>query len=171
MVVVCVKLLDVPFTVTVKVPLAAVLLTRSVSVLEVVAGFTLKEAVTPLGMPEAARLTLLLNPFKRVMLIVLRPLLPRRMLKLLGEAESEKLGGAVTVREIVVVFVRLPDIPVTVIVKVPVAAPPLTENASVLVVVAGSWLKDAVTPVGKPEAERVTLPLKPFWGFTVMVLE
>jgi hypothetical protein len=31
-------------------------------------------------------------------------------------------------------------------------------------------MEDAVTPVGKPEAERVTLPLKPFCGVMVMVL-
>ena len=28
--------------------------------------------------------------------------------------------------------------------------------------------KDAVTPLGRPDAERVTLPVNPFWGVTLM---
>jgi len=34
-----------------------------------------------------------------------------------------------------------------------------------------SKLNDAVTPVGRPDATRVTLPVKPFCGVTVMVAE
>jgi len=37
----------------------------------------------------------------------------------------------------------------------------------VLVVLAG--LNDAVTPDGRPEADKLTLPLKPFVGLTVIV--
>jgi len=44
-----VKLPEVPVTTTEKVPVVAVLLAARVSVLEVVAGFVLNEAVTPLG--------------------------------------------------------------------------------------------------------------------------
>lgn len=102
-VVACAKLPDVPVTFTVNVPRVAVLVTRSVNVLDAVAGFGLKLAVTPLGSPEAVRLTVLLKPPVGVIVIVLWPLLPRLMLRLLGEAESEKLGAAVTVRETVVV--------------------------------------------------------------------
>ena len=39
-----------------------------------------------------------------------------------------------------------------------------------LVPLAGLGLKAAFTPLGKPDAERVTLPLKPFDGVMVMVL-
>ena len=39
-----------------------------------------------------------------------------------------------------------------------------------LVVVVGFGLNPAVTPFGNPEALKVTLPLKPFTGLTVMVL-
>ena len=35
----------------------------------------------------------------------------------------------------------------------------------------GFGLKEAVTPPGKPEAVKMTLPLKPFCGVTVIVLE
>jgi len=76
----------------------------------------------------------------------------------------------VTVRLNVVVEVRLPDTPVIVTVTVPVAAVALAVKVSVLVVVAGLGLKGAVTPLGKPDAERVTLPLNPFSGEMVIVL-
>jgi hypothetical protein len=76
----------------------------------------------------------------------------------------------VTVRLSVVLFVKLPDVPVIVTVTVPVAAVALAVKVSVLVVVAGFGLNPAVTPVGKPAADRVTLPLKPPCGVMVIVL-
>jgi len=79
------------------------------------------------------------------------------------------------VREIVVVFVKLPDVPVTVTVTVPVVAVLLAVKVSVLLlavlllaVLVG--LNEAVTPLGRPDADKLTLPLKPFCGVTVMVL-
>ena len=51
--VVCVRLPEVPVTVTVNVPRLALLLAVSVTVLELVAGFGLNDAVTPFGKPEA----------------------------------------------------------------------------------------------------------------------
>jgi len=69
----------------------------------------------------------------------------------------------------VVVRVRLPDVPVIVTVAVPVAAVAPAVKVSVLVV-AGLGLNAAVTPLGKPDAEKVTLPLKPFAGVMVIVL-
>ena len=56
-------------------------------------------------------------------------------------------------------------------VDVPVAAVALAVRVRELVVVAEAGLKDAVTPLGKPDADKLTLPLKPFRGATVMVLE
>jgi len=81
-----------------------------------------------------------------------------------------KLGAGVTVRLIAVVCVKLPDVPVMVTVTVPVAAAALAVKVSVLLVVAGFGLNPAVTPLGKPDAERFTLPLKPFDGVMVIVL-
>jgi len=75
-VVVAVKLPDVPVIVTVEVPVVAVALAASVNVLVVVAGFGLNVPVTPEGRPEAARVTLLLNPPTGVIVIVLFPLAP-----------------------------------------------------------------------------------------------
>jgi hypothetical protein len=75
-----------------------------------------------------------------------------------------------TVSEILVWFVKLPDEPVTVIVNAPMAAVALAVNVTVLVVVAGFVLNDAVTPLGSPDADKLTLPLKPLSGVTVIVL-
>jgi len=45
------------------------------------------------------------------------------MLKLEGDAESEKFADGITVNETVVELERLPEVPVTVTEKVPKAAP------------------------------------------------
>lgn len=84
---------------------------------------------------------------------------------------SETTGPLLlTVRLTVVVAVKLPDVPVMVTVDVPSAAVELAVNVRVLVVVVGLAEKPAVTPLGKPEAANVTLPVKPLTGLTVIVL-
>jgi hypothetical protein len=70
----------------------------------------------------------------------------------------------------VVVCVMLPDVPVMVTVAVPSDAVAPAVSVKVLAPVAGLGLKLAVTPAGKPEAARVTLPLKPLDGVMVTVL-
>jgi hypothetical protein len=74
--------------VTVTVPVAAVLLAVSVRVLVAVAGLGLNDAPTPLGSPDAVKLTLPLKPFCGLTVIVLWPLLPCVTVTLLGDAES-----------------------------------------------------------------------------------
>jgi hypothetical protein len=81
------KLPDVPVMVTVTVPVVAVLLAVSVNVLVLAVLLGLKDAVTPLGSPDADKLTLLLKPFCGVTVIVLVPAVPCVIVKLLGEAE------------------------------------------------------------------------------------
>jgi len=56
----------------------------------------------------------------------------------------------------VVLRVKLPNVPVMVIVDFPTAAESLTSRFNVLVEVDGSALNDAVTPLGTPLALRVT---------------
>ena len=73
--------------VTVTVPVVAALLAASVKVLVAVAEFGLNDAVTPLGKPDADKLTPPLKPFSGVTVIVLVPLVPCVMLRLLGDAE------------------------------------------------------------------------------------
>jgi hypothetical protein len=104
------------------------------------------------------------------MVIALVPLEPGVIVTLPGDAESVKLaaGTAFTVNKTAVVFDKLPDAPVIVTEDVPVAAVLLAVKVRVLVVPLG--LKDAVTPLGRPVADKLTLPLNPFCGVTVMVL-
>ncbi len=80
---------------------AAVLLADSVSILVPAVLIGLKDAVTPLGKPGGEKMTLLLlKPFDGVIVIVLEPLEPWVMLRLLGDAARLKFGTgtAFTVR-------------------------------------------------------------------------
>lgn len=83
---------DVPLTVTGTVPVVAVGLAVKVRVLVELVGLGLNPAVTPLGKPAAERVTLPLNPFTALTVIVLVPLLPCDIVRVFGEAESVKLG-------------------------------------------------------------------------------
>jgi hypothetical protein len=84
-------------------PTVAEPLAVSVSRLVPVVGFVPNPAVTPLGNPEAASVTLPANPFVGFTVIVLVPLLPWATLTVPGAADSVKFGAAVTVRLTVVV--------------------------------------------------------------------
>ena len=92
------------------------------------------------------------------------------MLRLLGDPERVKLPTEFRVRAIVVVFVRVPEVPVMVTVTVPMVAALLAVSVNMLAVLAGFGLNDAVTPLGRPDADKVTLPPKPFCVLTVIVL-
>jgi hypothetical protein len=165
-----VKLPDEPVTVTVTVPVAAVLLAVSVNVLVLAVLLGLNEAVTPLGRPDADKLTLPLKPFCGVIVMVLAPLAPCASVKLFGDAERAKFGGGVTVREMVVICESTPDVPVMVTVTVPSADVALAVSVNVLVLAVLLGLNDAVTPLGRPDVDKLTLPLNPFCGVTVRVL-
>ena len=75
-----------------------------------------------------------------------------------------------TVSATVVLLLKLPEVPVMLIDIVPSAAALLAMSVNVLVLLVVLGLKEAVTPLGRPEADRLTLPLKPFCGVTVIVL-
>ena len=169
-VVVCDRLPEVPLMVAVSVPVVAVLLAVSVKTLVAVAGFGLKDAVTPLGKPEADKLTLPLKPFCGVTVIVLVALAPCVIVKLPGDAERVKFGRAVTVRAIVAICDKFPDVPVMVNVTVPVVAVLLAISVSVLPAIVLLGLNVAVTPLGRPDADKLTLLVKLFCGVTVIVL-
>ena len=77
---------------------------------------------------------------------------------------------ACTVRDSTVVFAKLPEAPVMVTLTVPVVAVLLAVRVKVLALVVLLGLNDALTPLGKPEADKLTLPLNPFWGVIVIVL-
>src|SRR5882762_9881474 len=69
-----------------------------------------------------------------------------------------------TVRLILTECDRVPDLPLTLTLKVPVVAELLTVNVNVLVLVELPGLNDAVTPIGRLDAEKLTLPVKPRTG-------
>jgi len=67
---------EVPVTVTVFVPNAALLLAVNVSVENPVVGFCEKDAVTPLGNPETERFTFPVNPYCGLTLIYVAAVVP-----------------------------------------------------------------------------------------------
>jgi hypothetical protein len=102
----------------VEVPAVAELLAVNVTTLEPVVGLVAKDAVTPLGRPEAARVTLPVNPPRSVTVTVSVEPMPVVSERLVGDAASVKPGVAlvVTVRVRVTAEVSDPEVPVTVIV-------------------------------------------------------
>ena len=96
--------------------------------------------------------------------------MPGAIDSVVGYAVRLKVGLAVTVRLSVVVCVMLPETPVMVIVDVPTVALAAAVKVSVLVEAVGLGLNPAVTPLGRPEALNVGLPLNPLTGTTVIVL-
>lgn len=149
---------ETPVIVTVLVPVVAWLLAANVNVLVPVAGFGLNLAVTPLPSPLADNVTLPLNPFDGVIVIVAVPWEDRVIVRVVGDADSEKspTAGALTVNMTVVVSARPPPVPVTVIGYVPVAVVAATVKVIVELPDPGAvieiGLKVTVTPVGCPLA-------------------
>jgi hypothetical protein len=163
------RLPEVPVMVTVEEPGTALPDAENVTVLLLAVLVGEKVAVTPVGRPEAVSATVPPKPLRSVMAMVLAPLVPGFRLTLAGVADSVKLSGAPMVSAIVALLLKLPDVPVMVTVELPVAAELLALRVSVLVPDVPAP-KDAVTPEGRPDAARATVPLKPFCGVAVIVL-
>ena len=165
----------VPVTVGVKVTLitqlepAAKVLPQGVTVLVALNAFTPKS-------PLAAMLLILSVPVPELVTVTAFEfeVVPTGILPHFSELGERVTAGpppvALTVRLRLVVFVNVPDVPVIVTVAVPVAAVALADSVNVLVAVVGFGLNAAVTPLGSPDAAKVTLPVKPPSGVTVMVL-
>ena len=91
--------------VTLEVPAVAMLLAANVSVLVPVVLVGLKVAVTPLGRPEAIRATLPAKLFSFETEMVLVPLRPCVIARVVGEAERLKSGVAEAAGVSVYIFV------------------------------------------------------------------
>src|SRR5580658_5283701 len=78
--------------------------------------------------------------------------------------------GTATVRLMLSIWDKLPDVPVVVTVAFPSVAVSLAVSVIVLVLVVAGGLNDAVTPLGKPDTDKLTLPVNPFCPVTVIVL-
>jgi len=167
----------VPVMVTVRVPVVARELAVNWRVDVPVPGAEievgLKLAVTPLGRPLADREIAELKPFTAAALMVVVLDLLLVTVTVVGDALMVKLalGAAVTVRVRVVEFTRLPLVPVTVIVYVPVATLDATVKvkAEVPEPVIAVGLKPAVTLPGTLDADNEIDPLKPFTAVVVTV--
>jgi len=162
---------EVPLMVTVNAPVVAVLLAVNVTTLLPVVGFVPNAAVTPLGKPEAARVTLPVNPPVSVTVMVSVAVAPCVTESDDADGDSVKPGVvlAATLSVMLVDAVVEPEVPLMVTVNAPVVAVLLAVNVTTLLPVVGLVPNDAVTPLGKPEAARVTLPVNPPVSVTVMV--
>jgi len=90
-------------------------------------------------------------------------------LGVIDRAVVVEMGEGNTVTPTVALAVNAPEVPVTVAKANPGAAELLAVSVSTLVAVVGFVPHDAVTPLGSPVAARVTLPVKPATGVTVIV--
>ena len=150
-IVVCVKLPDVPVIVTPMVIGEAELVAEIVSLLVPVLLIAPNVADRPLGSPGGVKVTVLgLKLPVGLIVMVVDALDPGATVTLLGDEERLKSGAVVvpvTVTPTVVVWLKLPDVPVIVtVVGPPVVAVVLAASVRVFP------LKDAVTPLGVPEA-------------------
>jgi hypothetical protein len=126
-------------------PVVAELLAVKVSKLLPVVGLVANAAVTPLGIPDAVRVTGPVKPPTSVTLIVSVPPASRPIVNADAEGASVKLPPVpVTVSAMVVDAVRVPEVPVIVIVAAPAVAVLLAVSVMTLVDVAGSGLNVAV---------------------------
>jgi hypothetical protein len=154
------------------VPAVAALLAAKVTMLEPVVGLVPKLAVTPLGSPEAARVTAPLNGLTSVTEMVSVALALLAIDSVEAEGASEKLPVGVvpvTVRAMVVLALNEPDVPEMMMVLVPAVAALLAAKVTMLEPVVGLVPKLAVTPLGSPEAARVTAPLNEPTSVTAIV--
>jgi hypothetical protein len=145
----------VPVTVTLTVPVVAVLEAVKVTVLAPVVDVGLKLAVTPEGKPLALSATLPVNPPDGVTFTVLVPVAPWATVALVADREKSGVCAAVTVKLTVVVWVSDPLVPVIVTVAAPVVAVLEAVKVRVLGPAVDVGLKLAVTPEGKPLGSRL----------------
>jgi hypothetical protein len=134
------------------------------------AGFGEKAAVTPLGRPEMANWTLpTVEPDEPSTYMLAVVVLPGANPMDGGADRSRLPSEMVSVRGAEAVLD--PQVPLIVTVLFPGAAVLLAVSVSVAALVVGSGEKDAVTPVGRPLAESLTLPVNPNSGLTKIAVE
>jgi len=161
---------EVPVMVMVDDPAVAVAAAVKVSTLVEVAGLVANAAVTPVGNPDAAKVTLPVNPPWSATVMVLVPVLPAATVRFAGDAESVKSGvAAVNVRTMVVVAVNVPEVPVMVTVDAPAVAALVAVSVSTVELAEEAGLNEAVTPLGRPDAANETLPVNGLTSVIVIV--
>ena len=129
----------------------------------------LRLVVGPVGETEAAMVTVPVNELRLVTVIVDFPEDPWRMLNEVGLAERPKSGAGVTCYVTLVWEDRAPLVSNT-IARLLAAAEPVQDSVEEpeppLIVVADS---EQDSPVEFVVIDRVTVPVNPFWGLTIIV--
>jgi len=133
--------------------------TNGLDVLARLTGFGEKLAVTPVGSPEMARLTGPENPFMGLIGTKTDVVAPCPKATLPG-LRTLKLEAAIASGN-EAVDVSFPDVPVMVTILVPMGAVPVAESVKEEFPVAGFGEMLAVTPLGRPDTDRLTGPRKP----------
>jgi hypothetical protein len=110
------------------------------------------------------------NPFAAVTVIAVGADVPAVTLTLEGFAAIVNDGPGFTVKLTGTDADIVPEVAVTVTVCVTAAAFDAAVKVIVLVVEVVAGLKEAVTPAGSPVAAKVTVPVKPVFFTTVIVL-
>ena len=147
--------------VRVDVPGVAVLLTVTVRTLLPLVGFGVKDAVTPLGSPVAARVTLPAKPYCGSTTTDVVPVPPWPIPGSVPPASVKFCAFTVSASD--VVAVRPPELPVMVSDTDVAGAERLAARVKTLLPVVGLVLHDAVTPVGSAEVTaRLTFPANPY---------
>src|SRR5260370_3613259 len=149
--------------VIVEVPVVAVAVAENETVTIQVGlhGLFVKMAVTPVGRPDAEKVTAAVVPLTSVASIDDEELVvPCITVKVFGEGVErlKSKAGAATVNDKVVEWLALPPATLIVTMAVPRVAVGVAENETVTVHVGlhGLLVKVAVTPLGSPAAEKVT---------------
>jgi hypothetical protein len=147
----------------------------SVRTLVPVEGLGLKDEVTPLGRlkPEdkpVARVTFPVKPPLPVTVIVVVADEPCTIGTEESAALREKPGGCATIPiSMRVLALRVPEVPVMVTKASSVGIEPFAVSVSTLVLVVEAGANDAVSPLGRLDAVKLTVPVKPAMGATVIV--
>lgn len=133
-----------------------------------------KLAVTPVGSPDAVRVTTPVKLLSGIILAVKLVPVPACVVWELGVADIAKSGvrtGAVTVTVTAPLWVSVPLVPVTVSVYVPATTAAFVEMFRVQLpeVVMDPGAQLASIPVGSPLAAMLTAPVNPFTGATLIV--
>jgi len=176
MVAVWVRLPDVPVSVIAAMPALALVPAISVRFWAVPGASVRTDGLpaTPEDNPLRETLTLPVNPFSAFAVTETDfPVLPAVRLRFAGATVREKSGvaaAAAIVKAMDVVWVRPPDVPVSVIVAVPALAEAPAVRARFLAVPGASVRTDGlpVTPEGNPLRETLTLLVNPFSAFAVI---
>jgi hypothetical protein len=137
----------------------------------------LKVAVAPVGSPVADSETVCAVPDTTVVDTAVETEEPCVAEPDVGEVEMEKslVATGFTVSEKVAVWLVDPEVPVIVIVEVPVGVDDVVASVNVELLPADTeaGLNVAVVPAGRPEADSVTVPVNPPMAVvdTVVVVE